>query len=467
VLLLNTDPYPDPISLDDTATGGSDLDDTGLEIEFNRRDRTELDETANILSDSDSIATHENQITVYDPTSESWGLVAAWNLEEASGTRADALGRIDLADNNTVTQAAGKVGSAAQFTLANTEYLAASSSDSEIVNFGSHSFTICCWVLFDSAATEQVIAAKWQTLSGQREWNLDYVSGGDRFVFLASADGSTFTTLTASSGGSPGTGTFRFVMAYYDYDADELGISVDDGTVDTTTHSGGIFKGTAPFTLGTSFDGSGNPSLFFDGRIDAVQIFNRVLSSSEVTAIYNSGSGQEVPFTPVEGTLAQSAWADQNSAFYSRADLLTTTSGTIPASVRFLIETREDLAGETFTSAQDLEHECTVSSDLSDDTFLGILDDSIVSMTFTAPDTGSYDFEIGTALSTGAVEASVNGASFASVIAATNTTGTLMGVSAGDTIEVQHTQTGAGTTFTLLLVTPPTSTSGAYGVLRS
>jgi hypothetical protein len=108
-----------------------------------------------------------------------------------------------------------------------------------------------------------------------------------------------------------------------------------------------------------------------------------------------------------------------------------------------------------------------VSSDLSDDTFLGILDDSIVSMTFTAPDTGSYDFEIGTALSTGAVEASVNGASFASVIAATNTTGTLMGVSAGDTIEVQHTQTGAGTTFTLLLVTPPTSTSGAYGVLRS
>ena len=41
-----------------------------------------------------------------------------WQLGEASGTRADTYLDNDLDDNNTVTQAVGKVGNAAQFTAA-------------------------------------------------------------------------------------------------------------------------------------------------------------------------------------------------------------------------------------------------------------------------------------------------------------------------------------------------------------
>ena len=50
-------------------------------------------------------------------------LIAYWKLDEASGTRNDSKGANHLTDNNTVTQAVGKVGNAAQFTLANSEYL--------------------------------------------------------------------------------------------------------------------------------------------------------------------------------------------------------------------------------------------------------------------------------------------------------------------------------------------------------
>ena len=46
-------------------------------------------------------------------------LIAYWKLGEASGTRSDSKGSNNLTDNNTVTSAAGKWGTAGQFTAAN------------------------------------------------------------------------------------------------------------------------------------------------------------------------------------------------------------------------------------------------------------------------------------------------------------------------------------------------------------
>ena len=52
-------------------------------------------------------------------------LISFWEMEEASGTRVDAVvaSGNDLTDNATVTQNPGKVGNAAQFTLATSEWL--------------------------------------------------------------------------------------------------------------------------------------------------------------------------------------------------------------------------------------------------------------------------------------------------------------------------------------------------------
>jgi hypothetical protein len=40
-------------------------------------------------------------------------------------------------------------------------------------------------------------------------------------------------------------------------------------------------------------------ALFFDGTIDEVGIWNRSLSSSEVSELYNGGSGASYPFPDV------------------------------------------------------------------------------------------------------------------------------------------------------------------------
>ncbi len=68
-------------------------------------------------------------------------LKAHWKLNEASGARVDSHGSNDLTDNNTVTQVAGKIGNAAQFTAANSEWLSRGTD----VDLGLGADTDCTW----------------------------------------------------------------------------------------------------------------------------------------------------------------------------------------------------------------------------------------------------------------------------------------------------------------------------------
>lgn len=158
----------------------------------------------------------------------------------------------------------------------------------------------------------------------------------------------------------------------------------------------------------------------------------------------------------------------QNDHEVSRTRILRYTNGTIPTRMRLQVETRHTFEAVVFEALQDVLCDFdTASADLTGLFNLTTLDDSEVSPGFTATDTGTYTFTIGTDLfTTGAVEARINAGAFVSVIASGGgTTGTLPGVTAGDTIEVRHTQTGGNTTETLLLVEDNSGDDIAYGVL--
>src|SRR3990167_5318802 len=75
-------------------------------------------------------------------------LVAYYNLDEASGTRADSVGSNDLTDNNTVTQETGIVGSSTQHTSPNNEYL--SVADTADLSMADIDFTVAAWFYMDS-----------------------------------------------------------------------------------------------------------------------------------------------------------------------------------------------------------------------------------------------------------------------------------------------------------------------------
>jgi hypothetical protein len=216
-------------------------------------------------------------------------LRAYWNLDEASGTRAAAFqaASLSLTDNNTVTQATGKIGSAAQFTAANTEYL--SVADSPALSFNNADFTIVAWVYMDAKpASGGIIVAKGTHNDATTvEYALRYNGTAfDRFRFLI-GNGTSNIGVSSDNFGALSAATWYFVVAINDAAADTIKISVNDGSFNTATQSGPI-DGTNALRIGANT----NDSLFWDGRIDAVAIYARQLTAAEITYLYNSGNGR-------------------------------------------------------------------------------------------------------------------------------------------------------------------------------
>jgi hypothetical protein len=218
-------------------------------------------------------------------------LLSFYKLDEVSGTRFDSVGDNDLTDIGTVTSNVGVVGSGAEFDLANLERLDAANSG--VLAFGDEDFTLATWVRLEDTINQGMIN-KWDS-SAVRSYNLFYLGSASRFQFSLSADGSAATNLQASTFGAPSQGDWNFVVAWYDATANLMSIQVNDGTVDTAAHTGGAFKHNAElFRLGKTNVGA--TDRYLTGGLDAVGVWNRILTGTERTQLYNNGIGREPPF---------------------------------------------------------------------------------------------------------------------------------------------------------------------------
>lgn len=216
-------------------------------------------------------------------------LVAAWKLEEASGARADSHGANALTDNNTVTQAAGKIGSAAQFTAANSEHL--SIADNAAMSTGDIDFTFAGWLYLDSKTAVRGVFEKDNNTAGQREYGLYYTNADDRLHFYVFTPGDVYAEVIASAFGSPAVSTWIFFVVWHDAAANTINIQVNGGTVNSTAHAAGVKDAAATFSIG---QGGGNS--YMDGRVDALNFWKRVLTAGERAELYNAGAGRAYPF---------------------------------------------------------------------------------------------------------------------------------------------------------------------------
>lgn len=231
-------------------------------------------------------------------------LVAYWSLDEASGNAIDAHDNNDLTDNNTVAAQTGKVSGARDFEAANSEYF--SRADNSELSTGNIDFTCAAWVYLESKpATFPIAVGKFSALGDQREWAIFYHSGNDRLAFIISTDGTAAgqTILEANNLGAPSTATWYYVIVWHDSVNNTLNIQVNNGTTDSVAHSGGVLDGTGPFQMGTLLDEAGVQSQFWDGLIDEVGFWKRVLTSDERTELYDGGNGRDYDYI-INGPLA-------------------------------------------------------------------------------------------------------------------------------------------------------------------
>lgn len=224
-------------------------------------------------------------------------LVAYYKLDESSGNPVDSSGNgYTLTNNNTVAFATGKINNGADFGSAN--------SSKWFNNNGLHGFTsalnavsLSCWVNITTAPGTGEVQQFVQSFIGE-------VSGGDWKIFYLDAAGVKKLYIQNDGGGSSAynttltTGTwYHLVLTFSGVNAagsSKLYLNGAEvisanlyGTIDYSPY-------TDVFAVGSSRNGSSN---FTKGLIDEIGMWSRALSSTEVTSLYNSGSGLTYPFT--------------------------------------------------------------------------------------------------------------------------------------------------------------------------
>lgn len=216
----------------------------------------------------------------------------SYTLDEASGTRADSIGSLDLTDNNTVTQAAGKIGNAAQFTLANAESL--THAYNALFSLGGKR-TIATWVYMDSTPTTRMYIAGVAHAGGDTEWYIEYNTGLDRFDFLTVNTNVDVYQTDSNNFGALSLDTWYCVLVTYDPQVQQS-IEVNDSTPDTTALGPYAVRDAGdPFGMGRN---GAYATLTWDGRMDVYHVWSEILSEAEKTDFYNGGSGKQFPFIP-------------------------------------------------------------------------------------------------------------------------------------------------------------------------
>lgn len=212
-------------------------------------------------------------------------LVSYYSLEEASGTRADATGRgNDLTANNAPGNTTGIQANALALATASSQYL--SRADSADHSMGDIDFSIAFWFYSTSGGSKGIVT-KWQTGGNQREWWIGQLTSTIN-VFVSN-NGSAAASL--ANGSAHSQTAWHFCVMWHDAAANTINVSVDNGTTASVAHSTGVFNGTAPFNIGAE-----NGGVFFDGRVDEVGVWKRVLTSLERTELYNAGAGRDYTY---------------------------------------------------------------------------------------------------------------------------------------------------------------------------
>lgn len=224
------------------------------------------------------------------PSSLLTGLVAAYKLGEASGTRADDLATYNLAPTNAPGNAAGKIGNAVQLVAASTQYLSVTAN---ALGFGTSSFTVGLWVYLDSNPT-QLWMGHGNGGGAGFSWALQYVTPAvDRFDFYVGDNLGASALVRANNFGAVPLSTWLCIVAWKDTANSLIGIQINNGTPDTAAFAPNSGALAGALTLGIF------PSLLIqpaDGRADAVALWGRALTADERTEFYSAGAGKEYPF---------------------------------------------------------------------------------------------------------------------------------------------------------------------------
>lgn len=210
-------------------------------------------------------------------------LVSYWKLDESSGNAADSVGG-QTAVNTNATYAAGKINNAAILDAASSAKMVV--TQSATVNFAGD-ISVQAWVRVKTAATAfGGLIDKGR--DGYNGWSLCHGETSTRFSFKCRV-GNTNKIVTAP--GNYSEDTWYHLVGVHDRTNLILYIN---GTAASAAASGVRNTNAVDINFAYANDTAGG---YQDIDLDEVALWNRALTSDEVTELYNSGAGLQYPFS--------------------------------------------------------------------------------------------------------------------------------------------------------------------------
>jgi len=164
-----------------------------------------------------------------------------------------------------------------------TSTYATRSSDDDAFDFGSSDFAIQVWINWNTTAGEQVIIEKFSGQNGPG-WTLTKVNESTIQFYCGSAY-EISTTIAAN--------TWHQIIV--SRSGTSLSIYFDNSNLLTTTiGSLTISDTTMPVLFGKRNENDGR-GFATSGMFDETAIWNRALTASEITSLYNNGTGMILP----------------------------------------------------------------------------------------------------------------------------------------------------------------------------
>ena len=222
-------------------------------------------------------------------------LVAYWTLNESSDgsgavSRLDSSGNnLTLGDYNTTPSASGLKGNCADLEYDNQEYLALKDRTENVM--GNIDFTIAFWIKPESSRVQYLVSKGNETSAVSAYAYLSYLNSSNTLYWIvsaASADKSINIPSVINNG------NWYFVVMYHDSVNDLIGAAINNGTHVTGSFNGGCVDYSYMVTnIGkkpqTTIDKYANG---FDGMMDEIGIWKRMLTPAEITWLYNAGAGR-------------------------------------------------------------------------------------------------------------------------------------------------------------------------------
>jgi hypothetical protein len=219
------------------------------------------------------------------------GLQVYYKLEDLTDSSGNGL---TLTDHGTVTFVAGKVNNCANFVKASTQYL--THVDDAHYQPGTGDWSFSMWVNYTGVSSGDPFIEYGKIINSFPGYNLRESSGA---LLATIADGTHLAFKTSAV--TTNDGNWHLVIVTFARGGN-LTIYIDNNAGETASIATvtGSVNDTQGFGLSIGRNINGD---LFEGKIDEVLMWNRVVTGSEITELWGGGSGTTVSLTGTPNTL--------------------------------------------------------------------------------------------------------------------------------------------------------------------